>query len=247
MLPFFTIGGLSTVLSITLCMTIPNLETISSTRRNSNSDDEESETLVNQDESGQDGQNGHPQEQCNGIRPNLRSAPGYNTVYSHSLEMIIRRTVKFHMSFSTTNHANSQVSNDRQLAGPALPFRRSLQRPLRQRHAGIHARAASQGDGRLHHRHWSLLPRLRMLLQHWQHALWIGMSLNRVALTFHKGPLINDVPNILGFFKHPLHLSLSHSHNLSVPSAIVCFWAISSPPSVHADVTYGWILIPLFS
>ena len=79
MLPFFTIGGLSTVLSITLCMTIPNLETINSTSSNSNSDDEESETLVNQDESGQDGQNGHSQPQCNGIRPNLRSAPGYNT------------------------------------------------------------------------------------------------------------------------------------------------------------------------
>ena len=171
-----------------------------------------------------------------------------NTVYAHSLEIIIRRTVKFPM-YSSTSLANSQVSNDRQLAGPALPFRRSLQRPLRQRHAGIHARAASQGDGRLHHRHWSLLPRLRMLLQHWQHALWIGMSLNRVALTFHKGPLINDVRNILGFFRHPIPLSLSHLHNLSVPSAIVYFRAISSasPPSVHADVTYGWIQIPLFS
>ena len=100
---------------------------------------------------------------------------------------------------SSTTLTNSQVSNDRQLAGPALPFRRSLQRPLRQRYAGIHARAASQGDGCLHHRHWGLLPRLRMLLQHWQHALWIGMSLNRVALTFIKGPLINDVRNILGF------------------------------------------------
>ena len=75
MLPFFTIGGLSLALSIPLCMTIPNLETISSTS-NSNSDDQESEILVNHCKSEQDSQNGHPQPQCNGIRPNLQTAPG---------------------------------------------------------------------------------------------------------------------------------------------------------------------------
>ena len=67
MLPFFCIGGLSTVLSITLCVSIPNLETIN-TNGDSNNDDEEAETLVNQD----DVQNGHPNPQCNGVRPNLR-------------------------------------------------------------------------------------------------------------------------------------------------------------------------------
>ena len=48
-----------------------------------------------------------------------------------------------------------------------------------------------------------------MLLQHWQHALWIGMSLNRVALTFHKGQLVNDVRNISRFFRHPLIITLT--------------------------------------
>ena len=76
MLPFFTIGGISMVLSIPLCITIPNLENMSCTSNNSNSDDKEFEALVNHGKSEQDGQNGHPQLQCNGIRPNLRSAPG---------------------------------------------------------------------------------------------------------------------------------------------------------------------------
>ena len=78
MLPFFSIGGLSTVLSITLSFTIPNLDTIN-TNNTSNNDDEEAETLVNHNDSGHDAQNGHPEPQCNGIRPNLRYAPGYIT------------------------------------------------------------------------------------------------------------------------------------------------------------------------
>jgi len=70
MLPFFSIGGLSTVLSIAVVFSIPNLDTISSSNRSS-SDDEESETLVNE-ESGHDVQNGHSDSQCPTIRPNLR-------------------------------------------------------------------------------------------------------------------------------------------------------------------------------
>lgn len=70
MLPFFSIGGLSTVLSIAVVFSIPNLDTISTSNRSS-SDDEESETLIN-DESGQDVQNGHSEPQCTHIRPNLR-------------------------------------------------------------------------------------------------------------------------------------------------------------------------------
>ena len=75
MLPFFSIGGLSTVLAISLVFTIPNLETVN-TNSYSTNDDEESDTLVNQDDSEHDAQNGHADPQCNGIRPNLRSAPG---------------------------------------------------------------------------------------------------------------------------------------------------------------------------
>lgn len=80
MLPFFSIGGLSTVLAISLVFTIPNLETVN-TNSNSTNDDEESDTLVNQDDSEHDAQNGHADPQCNGIRPNLRfrtiiSSPG---------------------------------------------------------------------------------------------------------------------------------------------------------------------------
>ena len=75
MLPFFTIGGLSTVLSIPLCITIPNLETISSTGSNSNNDEKETDALVNQGESEQ-GQSKRPS--CNGIGINRRLTPGYN-------------------------------------------------------------------------------------------------------------------------------------------------------------------------
>ena len=81
MLPFFSIGGLSTVLSIALVVSIPKLETINA-NGNSNHNEEEADTLVNHDESGHDVQNGngvqngHADPQCNSIRPNLRLAPG---------------------------------------------------------------------------------------------------------------------------------------------------------------------------
>ena len=68
MLPFFSIGGLCIIVSISLILTIPNLETISSS--NQSNDNEEAETLLNK-ESGQDVQNGSDP-QCTGIRPSLR-------------------------------------------------------------------------------------------------------------------------------------------------------------------------------
>ena len=90
MLPFFSIGGLSTVLSIAVVFSIPNLDTISSSNRSS-SDDEESETLVNE-ESGHDVQNGHSDSQCPTIRPNLR----YNKwVFCSSFVMIFNKPGNF--------------------------------------------------------------------------------------------------------------------------------------------------------
>ena len=75
-LPFFSIGGLSIVLSIGLCVSIPDLENINQEEVKRFAAQDNAKTLAASGESGVDMQNGHPDTQCNGIRPSQRSAPG---------------------------------------------------------------------------------------------------------------------------------------------------------------------------
>ena len=76
MLPFLSIGGLSIVLSIGLCVSIPGLENINQEEVETLAAQDNVETIAAQDSSGVDMQNSHPDTQCNGIRPSRRSAPG---------------------------------------------------------------------------------------------------------------------------------------------------------------------------